>query len=176
MHIFPSVHDTPRLVCSLCLLTWKLMRAWVATTIIQSINYIQPSPSSPYSIWAQGNLQNQCAPLLGLSSLVSLDVLLQMNHETLAVLCSLWPGRGVRRRLGWCHPLRAQRQRWMRSWFGMCWCGWVIGHCERPWVKISRWEWDAFICAQGPSTPSSSCCSVPFLLSFILSLSLKPHP
>ncbi len=91
----------------------------------------------------------------------------------LAVLCSLWPGRGVCRRLGWCHPLCAQRQRWMCSGFGMCRCGWVIGHCERPRVKILRWEWDAFICAQGPSSPPSSCPSVPLLLSFTLSLSLK---
>lgn len=71
------------------------------------------------------------------------------HHKMLAVLCSLRPGRGVCRRLGWRHPLRAQRQRWMCSGFGMRWCGWVIGRCERPRVKILRWERDAFI----PPTP-----------------------
>lgn len=33
----------------------KTDRPWIATTITQSINYIQPYPSSAYSIWAQGN-------------------------------------------------------------------------------------------------------------------------
>lgn len=63
-----------------------------------------------------------------------------VNHKMLAVLCSLWPGWGVCRRLAWRHPLCAQRQRWMRSGFGLCRCGWVIGHRERPRVKILRWE------------------------------------
>lgn len=126
----------------------KTDRAWIATTITQSINYIQVSLSSAYNIWAQGNVQNQYASLLLLASPLTFHWMFflsaEMNHKMLAVLCSVRPGWGVCRRLGWRHPLCAERQRWMRPGFGMRCCGWVIGHSERPRVKILRWEWDAF--------------------------------
>lgn len=149
----------------------KTDRAWIAATITQSINCIHPSPSSSYSIWARGN---QYASLICFSSffLLLLDVLFQMNHKMLAVLCSLRPGRGVCRRLGWRHPLCAQRQRWMCSGFGMCWCGWVIGRCERPRVKILRWERDAFIPPTPPPASLSHSCHHSLFLYHLNSLFL----
>lgn len=62
-------------------------------------------------------------------SLETLSLTVKMIHKTLTVLCSVRPGGGVRRRLGWRHPLCAQRQRRMRPGFGLRWCGWVIGPC-----------------------------------------------
>jgi len=79
----------------------------------------------------------------------------QMNHKMLAVLCSVQLGRGWCRRFVWCNPVCAERHRWMCSGFGMHGCGWVIGHCERPQVKILRWEWGAFIYTYRPSIPPS---------------------